>query len=453
MASRKITRNAATPKGFLRRVLDAQLEEVTDPRRQAWVRHPLVAVLRLAVLSLATSARSTRAVENRSEQLRPQVRAQIGLEQRISDNAFGLLLPQVDWMELRRSLHRQVKAEWRRKNLRPSDQHKSTVAIDGKNLASVPEKHLRALISRRTDLDGDELSVEELRRVLRTQFPYVQLQAHEEGPVTGLVRAHRATLISSDAAALIDQWPIRGETNEEKTIKATLSALFRAYGRTRIIERVTLDAGNATKDVAEMLDERDVDYLMALKGPQGALHRLAVDRLGSRPGHQAAFRTSVEERGKTIYYTVWTCQLDEEHGWNGARQLIHVERVAASEEETTEGHRYFVSSEDPEQLDAQAALELVRSHWRCENEGHWTADAIWDEDARRTPWTMHPDGVLVVGLLRGMAINILAVLRAMSWLERGDDWVTPTWKTVIEQALLILCRPLLEMADFNALDG
>ena len=453
MASRKITRNAATPKGFLRRVLDADLEAVADPRQQAWVRHPLKAVLRLAVLALATAARSTRAVENRSQQLRPQVRAQIGLEERISDNAFGLVLQQVDWLELRQALHRQVKAEWRRKNLRPPEDQKSTVAIDGKHLASIPDNHLRSLISQHTDLDGEALSIDQLRRVLRTQFPYVQLQVQEDGPVNGLVRAHRATLISSDGAVLLDQWPIRGETNEEKTIEATLRALFQAYGRTGMIERVTLDAGNATEDVAALLQRRKVAYLMAVKSSQGALHSLAVDILGSVPGNQADFRMVVEERGKTICYTVWTHRLDDEHGWSGARQLIHVERIAASVEETTEGHRYFVASEDVDELNAEAALKLVRSHWRCENEGHWTADAIWDEDARRTPWTMHPRGVLVVGLLRAMAINILAVLRALSWLKRGDDWVTPTWKTVIEDALIVLCRPLLNMEAFNALDG
>ena len=111
MAQATISRNAATPKGFLRRIADAKLGQVEDTRRQAWVVHPLAALLKLGMLSRLSHARSVRAVEVRSEQLRPTVRAQVGLKERVSDNAFGLVLPAVDWSQLRRCLHCQVKAE------------------------------------------------------------------------------------------------------------------------------------------------------------------------------------------------------------------------------------------------------------------------------------------------------------------------------------------------------
>lgn len=117
------------------------------------------------------------------------------------------------------------------------------------------------------------------------------------------------------------------------------------------------------------------------------------------------------------------------------------------------GNRYFVTSVAADQMQGEHALELARTHWRCENEGHWTADAIWDEDARRTPWTQHPNGVLVVGLMRMMAINMLAVLRALSRYRRGQKWETPTWEMVIEQALQVLFEPLLDMGAFNALEA
>jgi hypothetical protein len=453
MAAMKIRRNAATPKGFLRRVDDCGFEGVTDPRHASWVVHPLVGVLKLGALALATHARSTRAVETRSEQLRGAVRDSLGLSERVSDNAFGQILPALDWLELRRGLHRQVKAEARRGNLDPTHLSKSTVAIDGKHLATIPEKRLRNLISQRTELDGHALEPEQLRRVLRTQFPYVQLQHGDDGRLHGLVAAHRATLVSAAAAPTIDQWPLAGKTNEWGTIKVTVSTLLKAYSRTRLVERVTLDAGNATPNVAEQLAEHEVDYFMTLKTSQGALHQQARDLLAGRPGRQAQHRVVVDERGKMICYTVWQAELDEEHGFDGARQVFRIERVAASDEDATVGTRYFVSSEAPEQLGAEEALKLARAHWRCENEGHWTADAIFDEDARRTPWTQHPVGVLVVGLLRLMAVNILAVLRALSRYKRAEKWLTPTWKMVYEHALLSLCEPILDMQQFNACDG
>ena len=158
------------------------------------------------MLGILTGARSAHAVENRSEQLRPTVRAEFGLGERVSDNAFGLALQQIEPIELRRALHRQVKAEWRRKNLRPEDGPLpwSTVAIDGKHLATIPEKRLRALISSRTGLEGAQLSPSELKRVVGTQAPYVQVCGSKPGEMEGRVRSHRAALVSGGACVVLD---------------------------------------------------------------------------------------------------------------------------------------------------------------------------------------------------------------------------------------------------------
>ncbi len=455
MATFRVTGEMSSSKGILRRIEDAELDNVEDPRHQPWVVHPLGALLCLAVVALATGARSTRAVEYRSEQLHPKIRHQFELEERVSDNAFGLVLPRLVWSELRRALHRQVKAEWRRRNLRPSRLSHSTVAIDGKHMARIPEWRLRAIITRQTSLDGQNLTNAELKTVLKSQLPYVQWHDRKEESSYGLVRVHRATLISSDAGAVIDQWPIRGETNEEGTINTTLGALLDAYGRTNIVELVTLDAGNATRGMAQTLQHRDVDYLMAIKSPQGAIHQMAVDTLAEQPGNQAGTTIRYREDGKTICYTVWTHRVDDDLGWLGASQLVRVERVVVENDgDITVGNRFFVTSLGGDQLDSDEALKLVKAHWRCENNGHWTADAIWEEDAYRTPWTSHPDGILAVGLLRMIAFNILSVMRTLSRIknDKNKEQHKPTWKMVIEQALLVTCRPLLNMTRFNAFE-
>lgn len=449
----KIRREATTPKGLLRRVADAEFDDVDDPRDQRWVKHPLSGLLKLGVLALASGARSARAVEDRSATLRPTNRGPLDVDGRVSDNAFGNLLPQLDPFDVRNALVRQVKAEWGRKQLRPVTLPTSTVAIDGKHLATISEKRLRALITKETSVDGDTLDYDGLRTILSSHFPYVQLQVNENW-VGGLVKVHRATLVSSDAAVVVDQWPIKGGSNEIKTIDQTLEALFAAYGRTGMVQMVTLDAGNASKSVARRLRHKGVDYFMAVKTPQGELHELALKQLDKLPGVLAEFQHGRDERGKRICYSVWRHRIDGDFGWQGARQLVRVERVVADDDGVVSiGNRYFVCSMSCDELMASHALDLARGHWRCENEGHWTADAIWDEDARRTPWTQHPDGIAVVGLLRAMAINILAVLRALSRIQRGDKLIKPTWKTCIEQVLLVLFEPLLDMSEFNAFEA
>ena len=69
MAMTKIRRKSTTPKGLFRRIADARFGDVADPRDQRWVAHPLSGMLKLAVLGLASGARSTRAIEDRSAAL------------------------------------------------------------------------------------------------------------------------------------------------------------------------------------------------------------------------------------------------------------------------------------------------------------------------------------------------------------------------------------------------
>ena len=453
MSRIKIRRKAASTKGFLRRLEDARFEQVEDPRQQHRITHRLEPVLNLSVLSLVTAARSTRAVEERSEGLKEEVKRSIELVDSISDNAFGLLMPRLEPHDLRKVLRSQVKAEWGRKNLRPTHLPWSTVAIDGKHVATIAEQRLRALISQTTPLDGDKLELADVRRLLASRFPQVQLHAHD-GQFYGLVRAHRATLVSSAAAVVMDQQTIMGDTNEWGTIKQTLGALFEHYKRTKMVELVTMDAGNTTKEVAALIARHSADYFLAIKSVQGELFELAEQALGPEAEARPAYSTTEEYNGQTVCYSVFCHQLPQGHrDYETARQVFRIERVAATDEKTSVGNRYFVGSMPSEQMTAEQAYRLARAHWRCENEGHWTADAIWKEDATRTPWTTHPQGVLVVGLLRAVAINILAVLRALSRTGDEGKFHKPPWKTVIEHALLALCDIILDTSAFDACDG
>lgn len=459
MAHRKIRRQAVTHKGFVRRVHDMGFEQVHDPRLASHVTHHLEGLLGLSVLALASGARSTRDFERRTLQLDPALQAALELDGHIADNTLGTLLPRLPVYELRRCLHRHIKAEWRRKRLRPDRQRfgLSSVAIDGKHLATIPEWHLRALVSKFTPQQGDEMSIKQLRYALGSLFPHVQLQHHEdEGVVCGLVRVHRATLTSARAAVVIDQLPISGDTNEIGTILSTLRGLLDAYARSSMVELVSLDAGNSSSAVAELLVDHDVDYLMRLKsGSQKRLHERAIELLAERDARQAQWSRSEDARGKRECVTMWTHRLEEQPGqWKGARRLVRVERVVAGDEpeDVRVGTRYFVTSTSRDQLEAEQLYEQLRAYWRCENEGHWTADAIWEEDRRRTPWTKHPVGVEVVGLLRVMAINIQAILRASSRVRSKGELVLPTWREVIEHALLVMCRPVLEAGEFHAFE-
>ena len=110
MAVLRYSRQAATPKGFIRRLEDMKLDSILDPRQLSKVRFPLPAVLSAIILGVATGALSMRAVECRTEQAKEPVRQATGIHERIADNTLGTLLPRLDPLRLRLALHSMVKA-------------------------------------------------------------------------------------------------------------------------------------------------------------------------------------------------------------------------------------------------------------------------------------------------------------------------------------------------------
>jgi len=464
MAAIRNARQAVTPKGTERRVADMKFGLVSDPRKQGKVTFAVAVLLRLCVMAMLSGARSLRDIESRSEQLRPSRREFVGLaeDERVSDNAIGELLPRLSPEELRWSLHSQVKGEWYRDRLAPTQLGLSTVAIDGKHqatlrwwkLSDLTKNVLQAVGDERAQDDSWHPSEDDVRSVFSTRFPWVQLCKQEDKPMYGLVRALRSTLVSSKAAVCLDLHPILGTSNEMATIESCIDELLHVYGRTGMIRRVTTDAGNTSLRMATKLHAADIAYFLAIKSPQGDIYAEAVRLLGSDE-RRPDYSVSEERSGRTVAYDVWIEPLPAGFlGWTHARQLVRVRRVTAGDapDDKTTGDRYYVSSETPEQLGAKEAQVLSRMHWRCENEGHWTSNTMFKEAARRAPLSRHPVGVLVGTLVRMLAQNVLAVMRALSLLrtDAKKKLVKPTWRAVMDHFLSLLFEPLLPAPAFDA---
>ena len=75
-------------------------------------------------------------------------------------------------------------------------------------------------------------------------------------------------------------------------------------------------------------------------------------------------------------------------------------------------------------LKAAAILELIRAHWRIENDLHGTLDIHWKED--HGLWVRHGQGLPVTGLLRAIAYNLLAIRRAVHL--RSDEARAASWQ-------------------------
>jgi hypothetical protein len=443
-------RQAATPKGLVRRIRDLQFGRMREVRCLKRVKHRLETVMSALVVGVVTMASSLRAVEQRTEQVaREHLNGTLqGIKRRIADNTFTAVIKRLAFGDVVKRLHALIKAEHRRGNLEPELLPITTAAIDGKNVATLRWHDLCRVF----ELDGQTASVKKVRKLLAKQFPSVQFCVPKEGKPYALARVHTVTLTSSNAAPCIHLRPIRGHTNEIGSMPALLEELHVVYGRTRLLNLITTDAGNTSQRVASQIVGLGWSYFSQIKSEHGEIHREALRALGRRQTRTADFSYSERQKGDLVTYHVWHYDLSEVGwlDWTHARQLVRVQRtVVKPSGEQTIGNRYYVSSLSPVELPATNAATISRGHWRCEEETHWTSDTQLNEDLCRLAWSRHPNGVFVAHAVRIIGLAILAVARKLSRL--GYSKQTPTWRQVAEHFLLVLCASTLETESFDAL--
>jgi predicted transposase YbfD/YdcC len=421
---------------------------VRDPRDATKAKYALPSLLAALIVAGVTGNGSLRHVELRTGQIAKRFGRWQGITRRIADNTFSVLA-RLHLGDLLGRLHALVKAEHRRGNLEPTHLPIRTAAIDGKNIATLRWHDLCRVL----ELDPQKASPKDVKRRLRKQFPSLQFCVPENGQPYALARVHTVTLISANAAVCLHQRPIPGATNEIGAMPALLEELRRIYGRTKIIEMVTTDAGNTSLNVATfVVDKMRLHYFAQIKSEHGDLHTEAVRQLSRRRTQSADATYTDTQNGYVVTYHVWRADLAE-HGWlswRHARQLVRVQRVAVHPVTGTSstGNRYYVSSKDATQLEPNDALRISRGHWRCEEETHWTADVVLGEDRRRLTWSRHPNGVFVASALRMIALSILAVARKLS--RFGHTKERPTWSMVAEHFLLVLCATTLLTEELDA---
>ena len=153
------------------------------------------------------------------------------------------------------------------------------------------------------------------------------------------------------------------------------------------------------------------------------------------------------EKGARVTYRLWRVFLTGGYlKWTHGHQLVRVQRLVEKDgKDPEEENRYFVSNLVYGRLNGAQWLTLVRMHWRCENEGYWTADVVWREDACRVPWIRVPATVYVTSMLRMIGLNILAVLRSLS--RRAWDSKPVPWKAVVQSVYFTLAVPAIVVSE------
>jgi len=174
---------------------------------------------------------------------------------------------------------------------------------------------------------------------------------------------------------------------------------------------VTLDAMGCQRAIAQKIVDKKADYILALKGNQGALRQdveLFVaeqkatdfkDTTVSRAETADGDHGRIETRAITVIHDIdW---LQEQHAWPGLKSVIMVESTRETSGKTERETRFYITSLV---LLANQIASLVRDHWAVENSLHWVLDMVFRDDECRLRTDHAPANFTT---LKHMALNLI----------------------------------------------
>jgi predicted transposase YbfD/YdcC len=151
---------------------------------------------------------------------------------------------------------------------------------------------------------------------------------------------------------------------------------------------ITIDAMGAQKAIAGQVIEGGADYVLALKGNQGALHQAVIDHIdeqleGDLAGAQERVTTETghgREETRTYLQLPAPKELPGFMLWRGLKSIGLVTSYCLRDGEETVEARYSISSLE---VDVERFARSVRGHWGIENGCHWSLDMTFREDESR----------------------------------------------------------------------
>jgi hypothetical protein len=260
------------------------------------------------------------------------------------------------------------------------------------------------------------------------------------------LRVMRVVLTSAASRPCIDQHFIPPATNEMGFFKRAWAQVLKAYGRSDLFAAVTLDAGYASRENVQQVDDDGKGYILRINAAQPTLLAEMQRVLRSRAGPPEAVSPWERVHGREVQRRlVRTADLVAFDGWPPLRQAWLVQTVVmhADRREEVVQERYFATNLPWNALKPPQILLAVRSHWRIENDCNWVLDMEWEEDT--SAWTRNRKAVpdhhplQVQAWLRMLAYNVL------SWLKRVRLRSRPSWPALREALERVLLPSTTEL--------
>ncbi len=145
---------------------------------------------------------------------------------------------------------------------------------------------------------------------------------------------------------------------------------------------ITIDAMGCQKNIAKKIREKQADYVLMVKGNQKTLKNdiVAIFDLNKAVkyskkqdiGH-GRIETRICEATEVI------ASIKGKNNWESIKSVVKIrsERIDKQSKRSSTETRYYISSLP---ADANQLNDIIRKHWKVENNLHWVLDVVFKED-------------------------------------------------------------------------
>ena len=322
------------------------LAGIPDPRRRRGVRHPVGALIAVAVSAVVAGARGFTAI-----------------------------------------------GEWAR------DAGGAALERLGLQRGGVDESTLRRLFAR---LDADRLDVVLGAWALaRTALVAGRRVIAVDGKTVrgarggGSSAPHLVAALAHGSGAVLGQVAVSEKSNEIPAARQLLQ-LLDLDGTV-----VTMDALHTQHDTADLVTGSGGDYVLTVKANQKSLYaQLKALPWASMP---AVTRTD-RGHGRRVTRTIKVVDVPAWIEFGGARQVAQLRRTVTRKGRRTVEIVYLITSADARDAPPAILAAWVQSHWEIENRLHWVRDVTFDEDRSQIRTGNAPR---IMAALRNTVITLL----------------------------------------------
>jgi predicted transposase YbfD/YdcC len=321
------------------------LAQVPDPRKKRGRRHPLAGLLAVGVAAVIAGSKSFAAIGQWAADAGPEALAALGAvrgaaEESTFRRAFALVSPDV--------LDRVLGAWLWTRAVRAGG--RLVIAIDGKTVRGAKGKGGKA--------------------------------------------PHLVAALAHGIGAVLGQVAVEAKSNEIPAVRDLLKAFASLASAV-----ITIDAMHTQHDTAQVILDRQADYVMTVKGNMPTLYKqlkklpwAAVPSVSAvSTGHGRRARRTI----KALLAPAWI-------EFDGAAQVAQLRRTLTKNGKKTIEVVYLITSDHD--ADPATLATWVRSHWEIENKLHWVRDVTYLEDKSLVRTGNAPR---VMASLRSLAISLL----------------------------------------------